>query len=142
QGLCRSRIFMQIVIQRLLYEIVDERTYGWTVRSDVLRTEFCFRLRLEYRLLHFNGNGANNGGAYIGCIKFFFIKFAYGLNDRFTESRLVCTTLCGMLSIDKRIVFLAILLSMGQRYFNILSLQVDNTITHRLRINIALQQVL
>ena len=44
------------------------------------------------------------------------------------ESTLVCTALNSMLTIDKRIVFLTILVRMGEGYLDILALKMNNGI--------------
>ena len=44
------------------------------------------------------------------------------------EGTLVGTALCGMLSVDEGVVFLAVLVGMGEGYFDVLALQVDDGI--------------
>ena len=46
----------------------------------------------------------------------------------FFESTLMGTALCGMLTIDKRVVFLTILIGVRKGHFDILTFQMDNRI--------------
>ena len=41
---------------------------------------------------------------------------------------LVCTALGGMLAVDEGIIFLAVLVGMGEGYFDVLAFQVDNVV--------------
>jgi hypothetical protein len=55
----------------------------------------------------------------IGRIKFFFEKLSNRFHYRSPKSRLVCTTLRGVLSVYKRMVIFAILLAVGHGNFDI-----------------------
>lgn len=56
------------------------------------------------------------------------IKLLDGLGDRFTESRLMRTALRGVLSIDERIVTLAVTRTVCDGHFDILARKVDRRI--------------
>src|SRR5690606_8221198 len=125
--------------QCLLHKVIDEGTHGWAIWTNALGTQFGFGLRFEYRFLHLDGNGANDGSTNIRSIEFLFIKFTDRLHDRFTIGRLMRTTLRGMLSVDKGIIFFTILLTVGHGDFNIISLKVNDRIAHAFGIYVALQ---
>ena len=44
------------------------------------------------------------------------------------ESRLVCAALCRVLAVDERVVFLAILVGVGEGYLYVLALDMDDGI--------------
>ena len=64
--------------------------------------------------------------------------FYYGLS----KSRLVCSALCGILSIDKRMVFFAVLgFAVRNGQFNIIATQMNDGIQHIIGIVVVFQQV-
>src|SRR5690606_23977260 len=113
--------------------------HGWTIRTNALGTQFGFGLRFEYRFLHLDGNGANDGSTHISSLEFLFIKFTDRLHDRFPIGRLMLTTVRGMLSVDIAQTFFTILLTVGHGDFNIISLKVNDRIAHAFGIYVALQ---
>ena len=66
----------------------------------------------------------------------------YGFYDGLSKSRLVCSALCGVLSIDKRVVFFAVLgFAMRDGHLNIIAAQMNNGIQHIIRIVVVFQQI-
>ena len=92
------------------------------------RAEFDFCLRFKHRFYHANGDSSHKTITHI----LNFIVLTEILFDRacdvFLKSTLVRTTLCGVLTIDERVIFLAILSSVRKSYVDILTFQVDDRI--------------
>ena len=66
----------------------------------------------------------------------------YRFYDGLSKSRLVCSTLCRVLSIDKRVVFFAVLgFAMCNGHFDIISTQVNDGIQHVIGIIVVFQQI-
>ena len=89
------------------------------------RTEFDFRLTLEHRFLDVDGDGGHKTVANI-AVFVFPEKFLDGAGDVLLEGRLMGTALNRVLTVDERIIFLAVLVGVGQRDFDVLALQVDD----------------
>src|SRR5690606_17585268 len=115
-------MFVQVIVQRFLYKVVNKSAHGWSIGADTLRSEFGFRLRFNNRFLHFDGNGPNYGSPDIRCIKFLFIELTYGFHDSLSEGSLMRAAWRSMLPIYERVILFSILLPMCQRDLNILSL--------------------
>ena len=132
---------MQVVIQLQTYEIIDELIDAHaTGRTHVFRSEFDFRLTLEYRFLYVNGNRSDNTVTDVGELLVLIKELLDCTSYRFAISRLVGTALDCMLTIDERVVFIAVLISMGQRDLNIFAYDVNDRI-ERIDGHILRQQV-
>src|SRR5690606_33920119 len=121
---------MQVVVECLFDKVVDERTNGRTFGANALRSQFGFCLGFKHGLLYLDGNRPNDGGPYVSGIIVLLVKLSHGLHDRFAESGLVRASLRGMLAVYERVIFLTVLLAMGNRYFDILPFEVDNGVAH------------
>ncbi|CAI8195210.1 MAG: Uncharacterised protein [Flavobacteriaceae bacterium] len=68
--------------------------------------------------------------------------FSYSFYQSFSESRLMCSPLSGVLPIDKGMVFFTILRSaVGYRNFDILSPQVNDGVKQIIGVCLILQQI-
>ena len=118
---------MQVVIHLLLDEITHILIDGLTTRSHQRRTQLNLGLTLKDRLLHIDGNGCHDASTDV-AILILAKEVLNGLGNMFLESTLVGTALCGMLSVDKRVILFTILVGMGKGNLHVLSFQVDNRI--------------
>ena len=118
---------MQVVVHLLLDEVAHILIDGVAIRSHQCRAQLDFRLTLKDGFLHVDGNSSHDTRTDI-AILVFAKELLDGLGNMLFESTLMRTTLRGVLTIDKGIVFFTILVGMGEGYLNILALQVDNGI--------------
>ena len=125
--LCHVTVDMQVVIDLLLDEVAYIFVDGIAVRSHHRRAEFYLCLAFKDRLLHIDGNSGHDTRSDV-TILILAEKLLDGLGNMLLEGTLVCAALCGVLSVDKRVVLLAILVGMGEGYLDVVTLQVDNGI--------------
>ena len=118
---------MKIVIYLIFYEITDIFINRNTFWRHLIGAQLYLCLRLKDRLLYIHSNSSNKAITNVSIFVFSKVLF-YCSCYMFLECRLVCTTLCGMLAINKGIVFLTILVCMRKGYLYILPLHVDNRI--------------
>ncbi len=132
---------MEIVIDLFLQEVAHVLVDGLaSVRGHRGTTEFDFRLTLEYRFLHIDGDCRHQSVTDV-AILILAIELLDGLGDMFLEGTLMGTALGGMLTIDEGIVLLSILVGMGESYLDVLALHVNNLV-EALVGHIVLQEVL
>ena len=118
---------VQVVINLLFDEVTYIFINAIPVRSHLRRAQLDFRLTLEDGFFYVNGYSSHHTCTDV-TILIFTKELLDGLGDMFLESTLMRTALRGMLSIDERIVLLAILVSMSEGNLNILALQVNDGI--------------
>ena len=119
---------MEIVIYFLLDEITHILVDGLaTIRSHRGATELNLRLTLEDWLLYVQGYGSNDTITDV-AILILAIELLDGLGDMLLEGTLMSTALSGMLTIDKGIILLAILIGMCEGYLNVLALHMHDFI--------------
>ena len=118
-------------------KVPDRRPF----RCHVDRAKFCLCLRFEYRLLNAHRDGADNARPDVGCIKIFFEEVAYTFHHPFAKRGQVRSSLRGVLSVDKRIIFFTVLIAVGERHFDVVSLQVNDGIAQLFRGTLLLEQV-
>ena len=117
---------MQIIVKLLLDEIAHIFGHRRTVGAHVARVELRFGLRLKHRLLHFHRHSRLDTAAYIAVFKIGLAqKILYRSRNGLLECREVRTAQRRVLTVDKRIIFLAILIGMGNRHFYVLPLQMN-----------------
>ena len=118
---------VEVVIHFLFDEITHILGDTHSIRRHRGRTEFDFRLTLEDRFFYIDRDSSHHTCTNVTRLVFS-EELLDGSCDMFFEGTLVCTTLYGMLTIDKRIVFLTILVCMGEGNLDILALQVDDRV--------------
>ena len=118
-------VFVEIVVDVLLHEVanefVDTHAREWErVAVGILvgrpgeRAELDFRLALEKRFYHTDGDGGHEAVAHVLHVEVLAEIFLDGAGDVFLEGTLMGAALRGVLAIDKRVIFLTILLRMGE----------------------------
>ena len=118
---------MQVVVDLLLDEVAHIFINGLAVRSHLRRTQLDFRLTLEYRLLDIDGNSSNHTRSDV-AIFIFAEEFLDGLGNMLLEGALMSSALRGVLTVDKGIVLLAILVGVGESHLDVLALHVDDVV--------------
>ena len=118
---------VQVVINLLFDEVTYIFINAIPVRSHLRRAQLNLCLALEDGFLDVDGDSSYHTCTYV-AILVFAKELLDGLGDMFLESTLMRTALRGMLSIDERIVLLAILISMGEGDLDILTLQMNDGI--------------
>ena len=140
--LSHIQVFVQIVIDLCLDEIADKLIDADTaIRFHCERTEFDFCLTLKLWFLNVDSDSSYDTVADIHVFIVLVEKLLDGTCNMLFECTLMGSSLNGMLSVDKRMVFFAILLiGMCERNLNIFASQVNNVV-ERLRVHRVFQQV-
>ena len=120
---------MQVVIDLLLYEVAYILIDTLAVRCHVGGAEFYLRLALEHRLFNVYGYGCHDAVAYV-AILVFSEELLYGAGNMLLESALMGTALCCMLTVDKGVVLLTVLVGVGEGYLYVFALKVNDRIHH------------
>ena len=137
-GLGGVGVLVQIVVHLGLDEVTHifiDRDGHWVFGIDGgrhgchrQRAELDLRLALKHRFLHVQGNSGDDASTDIDILKVFLEKLLDSLCDMLLEGALMGTALRGVLSVDKTVVFLAVLVGMGEGYLDVFALQVDDGI--------------
>ena len=118
-------VFVEIVVDILLHEVANEFVdthareregvaIGVFVGRHSERAELDFRLALEERFDHTDGDGGHEAVAHVLHVEVLAEIFLDGAGDVFLEGTLVGAALRGVLAVDERVIFLTILLRMGE----------------------------
>ena len=118
---------MQVVVNLLFDKVAHIFINGITIWRHNRRTQLNLCLTLEDRFFHIDGNGCDDTCTDV-AILVFTKKLLDGSCDMLLKGTLMGTTLCGVLAIDERVIFLAILVGMCKGYLDIVALQMDNRI--------------
>ena len=117
---------MQVIIQFLLEKIADEFSYGRTVRSHIFGTQFGFCLAFKHRFFYLNADSRYDTRTDVGIFEVLIVILLDDAPDSLFERGEVRTALRGMLSVHKRIIFLAILVAMCNDDFDVFARQMDD----------------
>ena len=122
-------IFVEVIVQFPGEEIVNEIFHAGAAFFHILAAEFGLCLRFKNRFHYAYRNGGRNALPDIGSIIILFVKIAHHFHKGFAECLLVGATLCRKLAVYKTEYFFAIIVVMGDGYFDIVPLQVNDRIT-------------
>ena len=123
------RVLMQEIIELLLDKVIDELIDGDAAGgAHVLGTEFDLGLALEDRLFHVDGDRAHHAVADVGELLVLVEKLLDRPSDRFAESRLVRTALDGMLTVDERVILVAVLVGVGEGNLDVFALDMNDRV--------------
>ena len=117
-------MLMQVVVYFLFDEVAHILVDGNPVGAHGERTKFYLCLALEHRLFHIHGDGCHQPVANVAIFEVLARKFLDGLGDMLLECALVRAALGGVLTVDERMILLAILVGMGEGYLYVLALHV------------------
>ena len=119
---------VQIVIDLLLDEVADVFIDAHTaIGGHRERTEFDLGLTLEHGFLDVDGNGGYDTCTNVAVLVFA-VELLDGTGNMLFKRTLVGTTLSGVLTVNKRVILLAILIGMGESYLDIFALKMHNRI--------------
>ena len=130
------RILVQIIIHlgldEIAYILIYSRSSWFAIlrysRPHVIGTKLSLCLTFEHRFFYIQSYRGHNTVTDIGIFLVLVIKLLDGTGNMFLQCTLVCTALCGMLTIYERIIFLAVLIGMREGYFNVFSFQMNNVV--------------
>ena len=118
---------MQVIIQIRREEVANKLTHSNTLLL-ILRAELRLGLRLEDWVVNPHRDRRNDRCADIGRLIVLMVELLDGLSHCLTEGRLVRTALWCVLTIDKRVVCLAIAITVGDNNLDILIHNVNRRI--------------
>ena len=130
-------VLVEVVVHLFLDEVADKLVDAHAAQRERLavfvlvgrhgeRTEFDFRLRFEHRLNHTHSDGRHQSVAHVLHVVVLAEILLDGARDVLFEGTLVRSALRGVLSIDKRVVFLAILPGVGEGDVDVFAFEVDD----------------
>ena len=105
-------MLVQVVVQMLAQEVHHEVAHR-DARLNLLRAQLDFGLRLEDRVGHLDRDGGDNRRADVRRVVVLVVELLDGLGDGLAEGGLVRTALRGVLSVDERVVALAVARAVG-----------------------------
>ena len=127
-GVGDFQILMQEVVHLQFDEVahilIDRNTTG----THCQRTQFNLRLTLEHWFFDVHRNSRHNTVTDVTILKILVVELFDGLGDVLLEGTLMGTALCRVLTVHKRIIFLAILVGMGESNLDVLALHVNDGI--------------
>ena len=133
-------VLMQVVVQLAAHEVAHELLHRKALLIDHLAAQLHLGLRLEFGLVHTDGDGADYTLTGVGGGEVLLVEFLQCLAYRLAESRHVGTAQDGVLAVYKGMYILAVLVAVGHHYLDVLSGNVDGRI-ERLLVYIVVQQV-
>ena len=121
-------VLVQVVVYLLLDEVAHILVHRDAVGAHGERSELDLRLAFEHRFLHVHRDGGHQAVADVSEFKVFSAVFLDGSGDVLLESTLVSAALRGMLTVDERVVLLAVLVGVRESNLYVLTFQVDDGI--------------
>ena len=131
---------MQVVVNLLFDEVANIFVDTDTIGRHRGGAQFYLCLTFEDGFFDIDGDGCHDTGSDI-TILVFVEKILDGAGYMLLEGTLMRSTLCGVLSVDKRVILLAILVGMGEGNLDIVTLQMDDGI-ERIIGHTVLEQIL
>ena len=123
-GIGHLGVAVQVVVNLGLDEVAHKLVEAAATGLHGGRAQLHLGLALKHRLLHIDGDGTHDTVADIGEFVVFVIKLLDGAGNMLLEGALVGTALRGVLTIDKGVVLLIILVGMGEGNLYVLGLEV------------------
>ena len=115
---------VQEVVYLKLDEVANILVDALAARRHLQRAELNLGLALKHRFFHVDGYGSHKAVAYVGELVVLAEELLYGARYVLLEGALVGAALGGVLSVDKRVILLAILVGMCKGYLYVLALDV------------------
>src|SRR5574344_312554 len=127
-NLCYVGMDMKVIVYFLLHKIADILVDTVSSRSHRCRAQLNLSLTFEHRVFHIKGNSSNKTVSDIRIVIVLAIKLFDGFGNMLLKGTLVSTPLGGMLTIDKRMELLPILICMSKSNLYILTFDMDDII--------------
>ena len=140
QGLRSLWVPVQEVVKLSLEKFEHKAFQCGPVGSHILRTQLGFGLGLKDGLLHLDGDGCRNPASDVLGIVILAKKIAHHPDVGFAEGALVGASLGCELTVDEALVILPVGVSVCQRHFDVLSLQMHDGVA-QLAVQSVLQKV-
>ena len=134
-------VFVEINVERLLHELADKFLQAGTTRPYRRRAELRLRLRLEDRLHHAHRDRGVDRLPDVRRIVVLFEKIPDRIDECFAKRREVGAAHRRVLTVDERIIFLAVVRAVSDRDLDVFTFQMHDRI-ERLAAEIFLEQVL
>ena len=125
---CNIRMNMHEVIYILFYKIAYEFVNAFAIRRHLCRTKFNLCLALKHGFVNVECYRCDNTVTNIGIFIVLIEKLLYRFRNMFLKSTLMSSALCSMLTIDKTMILLTILISMCKCYLYILTNNMNNRV--------------
>src|SRR5260221_13899671 len=132
---------MKVIIQVFRQKIIHEILHRGAAFCHRKAAQLGLGLGFEHRLYHTYGDGRGNALPDIGTFIILLIEIPDPLDEGLPECLLMCSTLGGILSVDKTEDVIRIIIIMCKCDLDIFPLYVNNWITHFVFIGPALQEV-
>ena len=117
-------IFVEEVVEFCFEEVADVFVDADAIGCHGEGAEFDFGLALEHGFFDVDGDGGDESIADVAGVEGFSGKFPDGFGDVFFECALVCSSLCGVLSVDEGVVFFAVLVGVCEGDFDVVGGEV------------------
>ena len=121
-------IIVQLGLDEVVYELIDRDAAG---RRHIFGTEFDFGLRLEDRLLYVDSDRSDYAVTDVCEFLVLIEKLFDGTSDRFAVSGLVRTALDGVLTIDERVILIAVLVGVRQGNLDVFAHDMNDRVERR-----------
>ncbi len=139
--LCHIGILVQIVVHLAFHEVAHELVYrDAALGRRALRAQLHLGLTLEKGFLNIDADGSHHAVAYVGIFVVLSRIILDGFCHIFLEGCLMRAAQCCMLTVDEAVVFLAVLLRVGEGNLYVLARKMDDGI-ERLVVHAVVQQV-
>jgi len=134
------RVFMQVVVEVDFEEVADEGAQRFAIRGDGVGAELGFGLGFKHRLDDAHTYRRLNPGADVRRLVLFFVKAADHLHQLLAKRRQMRAPLGRVLAVDKGVIFLTALGTVGEGDFYVVAHQVNRRI-ERLVFHLLAQQI-
>ena len=119
---------VQIVVYLALNEVAHVLVNAFSARTHRQRAQFNLRLTFEHGLLYVDGNGSHQSVANVNVLVVLREKVFNGFGDVLFKCALVRAALCGVLSVNERVILLAVLVGVGKGNLDVFALYVNDGI--------------
>ena len=116
---------MKVVVEIFLQEIAHKLVHAYSVFAYGQTAELYLCLAFKLRLVDVYCYCRHNAVSYVLIVEVFSVELFQRFRHVFFERTLVSSAHRGVLSVDKRIIFFAILCRMGERNLYVLTRKMD-----------------
>ena len=127
ENLRRLGVLVQVVVEVLRQKVAHERIDRHP-RLDLARSELGLLLVLEHRIGNLDRDGRHDRRTDVRRVVVLVVELLDGLGDRRAQRHLVRTSVDGVLSVDERVVALAVARAVGDDHLDVVAREVDRGI--------------